>query len=66
MDTPTTIAIMTGISAFITFIHHLIIMCNGKMIHSKCCDNDIEMGVEVVDMPHKKDNVIIDNARTSN
>jgi len=41
-------------------------MCNGKMIHSKCCDNDIDIGVEVIDMPHKKDNVIIDNARTSN
>jgi len=60
------IGVSSAISAVITFLYHILVIMNGKMIHSKCCDHDIEMGVEVIDMPHKKDNVVIENDRTGN
>ena len=52
----TSVGISTTLSTIITIIYHVFQKMNGKMLHSKCCSHDIEMGVEVVDMDNKNKN----------
>jgi hypothetical protein len=58
----TSIGVSTSISTIITLIYHILQKINGKMVHSKCCDHDIEMGVEVVNMSQKNETISNDRA----
>ena len=54
MDTNTTLLSTTTGTTILGLLILVYRAVNGKKIHSKCCDHDIEMGVQVENMTPPK------------